>query len=61
MNFQPVPYLVPLPSDADFATFAITELGFVRVSVLAKLQPDVAVAKIALASLKASALSLFVF
>lgn len=47
-------WLVSLPSDAVFATCAITELGFVRVSVLAKLQPDVAVAKIALASLKAS-------
>ena len=54
-------WLGSLPEDADFATCAITELGFVRVSVLAKLQPDVSAAKIALASLKASGVLPFRF
>ena len=33
-------WLGSLHADADFATCAITELGFVGVSVLAKLQPE---------------------
>ena len=42
------------PRAEVFATCAITELGFVRVSVQAGLQPDVATATKALAALKAS-------
>jgi toxin-antitoxin system PIN domain toxin len=42
------------PKAETLATCAITELGFVRVSVQAGLQPDVATAAKALASLKAS-------
>ena len=42
------------PRAGVLATCSITELGFVRVSVQAGLQPDVATAAKALASLKAS-------
>jgi len=42
------------PKAEGLATCVITELGFVRVSVQAGLQPDVATAVKALASLKAS-------
>ncbi len=42
------------PRTEGLATCAITELGFVRVSVQTGLQPDVATAAKALASLKAS-------
>jgi toxin-antitoxin system PIN domain toxin len=42
------------PKAEGLATCAITELGFVRVSVQTGLQPDVATAAKALASLKAS-------
>ena len=42
------------PKAEGLATCAITELGFVRVSVQTGLQPDVATATKALASLKAS-------
>ena len=43
-----------IPSAEALGTCAITELGFVRVSVLAGLQPDVGTALQALAKLKAS-------
>jgi len=43
-----------LPTADALATCAITELGFVRVSVQAGLQPDVSAARLALAKLKAS-------
>ncbi len=42
------------PTAEILATCAITELGFVRVSVQAGLQPDVSTATVALAKLKAS-------
>ncbi len=45
-------WLGTLPADAELATCAITELGFVRVSVLAKLQPDIMTARAALVTLK---------
>lgn len=47
-------YLSVLPSATGFHTCSITELGFVRVSVVTGLQPDIAAAKQALQSLKAS-------
>lgn len=43
-----------LPQAEIVATCAITELGFVRVSVQSGLQPDVTAAIVALAKLKAS-------
>ena len=43
------------------ATCSIVELGFIRVSVQAGLQPDVSTARKALAKLKASAVPPFVF
>ena len=43
-----------IPKAERLATCAITELGFVRVSVQTGLQPDVATAAKALAALKAS-------
>lgn len=43
-----------LKSAVGFHTCAITELGFVRVSVMTGLQPDVEAAKQALEALKAS-------
>jgi toxin-antitoxin system PIN domain toxin len=43
-----------LPTAEVLGTCAITELGFVRVSVQSGLQPDVATAMLALAKLKAS-------
>jgi toxin-antitoxin system PIN domain toxin len=43
-----------LPTAETLATCAITELGFVRVSVQSGLQPDVGAATLALAKLKAS-------
>jgi toxin-antitoxin system PIN domain toxin len=42
------------PADETLGTCAITELGFVRVSVQAGLQPDVAAARSALAKMKKS-------
>ncbi|HEY0967622.1 MAG TPA: PIN domain-containing protein [Opitutaceae bacterium] len=41
-------------SAAGFHTCSITELGFVRISVVTGLQPDIAAAKEALAGLKSS-------
>ena len=43
-----------LPTAETLATCAITELGFVRVSVQAGLQPEVSAARLALAKLKMS-------
>lgn len=43
-----------LPSSAVICTCSIVEIGFVRVSVQARLQPDVATARAALADLKRS-------
>ena len=43
-----------LPTAEIIATCAITELGFVRISVQAGLQPDIAAATAALAKLKSS-------
>jgi predicted nucleic acid-binding protein len=42
------------PATEALGTCAITELGFVRISVQAGLQPDVATARLALAKMKAS-------
>ena len=47
-------YLSAIKSATNFHTCSITELGFVRVSVLTGLQPDIAAAKQALAALKVS-------
>lgn len=47
-------YLSVLRSATGFHTCSITELGFVRVSVVTGLQPDIAGAKRALAELKSS-------
>lgn len=47
-------YASAIKSATGMHTCSITELGFVRVSVATGLQPDVAAAKQALASLKAS-------
>jgi predicted nucleic acid-binding protein len=47
-------YLSVVRSATGFHTCSIIELGFVRVSVLTGLQPDVAGAKQALAALKSS-------
>jgi predicted nucleic acid-binding protein len=49
-----------LPTAETLATCAITELGFVRVSVQSGLQPDVGAATLALAKLKASSPAPFV-
>ncbi len=43
-----------LPAEDALGTSAITELGFVRVSVQSALQPDIAAAQQALARMKAS-------
>lgn len=45
-----------LPAEDTLGTCAITELGFVRVSVQAGLQPDISAARLALAKMKASSL-----
>lgn len=47
-------YISVAPTARGFHTCSITELGFVRVSVLTGLQPDVAAAKQALDALKSS-------
>jgi uncharacterized protein len=47
-------YLSVSPSATGFHTCSITELGFVRVSVVTGLQPDIAGAKQALDALKCS-------
>ena len=47
-------WLGGLEADSAIGTCAITELGFVRVSVQAGLQPDVSTARAALKKLKAS-------
>lgn len=52
-------YSSVLGSATGFHTCSITELGFVRVSVVAGLQPDIAAAKQALAALKASSKARF--
>jgi predicted nucleic acid-binding protein len=49
-----------LPAAENLASCAITELGFVRVSVQSGLQPDVSAARLALARLKASSPAPFV-
>lgn len=47
-------WLAGLDPESELGTCAITELGFVRVSVQAGLQPDVSTARVALRKLKAS-------
>jgi toxin-antitoxin system PIN domain toxin len=47
-------WLAGLDPGTELGTCAITELGFVRVSVQAGLQPDVATARVALQKMKAS-------
>ena len=44
-----------LPKAARLATCSITEIGFIRVTVQARLQPDIATARTALAKHKAAA------
>lgn len=43
-----------LPAEDTLGTCAITELGFVRVSVQAGLQPDISAARLALEKMKSS-------
>src|SRR5437764_88239 len=47
-------YLSAIKAATGFHTCSITELGFIRVSVITGLQPDIAAAKHALAALKGS-------
>ena len=47
--------MTALPASAVVRTCSIVEIGFLRVSVQARLQPNIATARRALADLKASA------
>ena len=48
-------WMTALPAGAEVCTCSIVEIGFLRVAVQARLQPDIATARRALADLKVSA------